>query len=155
MGKIAFAVHGGAGVILKENMTPEREAQVRVGLKKALEVGQNILTTGGSSLDAVTEAIVILEDLPEFNAGRGSVFNHFGKHEMDAALMSGRELTTGAVASVTGVRNPVRLARAVLEKTPHVLLTSEGAEALALELGLPFESEEYFYTDHRYKQLQQ
>lgn len=154
MRKFAFAVHGGAGVILKENMTPEREARVRTGLKKALETGRQILDKGGSSLDAVTEAIVILEDLPEFNAGRGSVFNHFGKHEMDAALMFGRDLTTGAVASVTGVRNPVRLARAVMEKTPHVLLTSEGAEALALELGLPFESDGYFYTEHRYDQLQ-
>ncbi|MCF7796596.1 MAG: isoaspartyl peptidase/L-asparaginase [Lentisphaeria bacterium] len=155
MGKFAFAVHGGAGVILKENMTPERESRVRAGLKAALETGRKILSKGGSSLDAVTEAIVILEDLPEFNAGRGSVFNHFGKHEMDAALMSGQDLSTGAVASVTGVRNPVRLARAVMEKTPHVLLTSEGAEALALALGLPFEPAEYFYTEHRYKQLQQ
>lgn len=154
MGKIAFAVHGGAGVILKENMTPERELKVRTGLKQALETGYKILSTGGTSLDAVTEAIIILEDLPEFNAGRGSVFNHFGKHEMDAALMGGRNLYTGAVASITGIRNPIRLARAVMERTPHVILASEGAEALALELGLPFESEAYFYTQHRYEQLQ-
>ena len=152
MGKIAFVVHGGAGVILKKNMTPEREARVRSGLYTALITGYDLLCNGGSSLDAVSAAIESLENCLEFNAGRGAVFNHIGQHEMDAAIMSGHDLTTGAVAGISGVRNPIRLARAVMEQTPHVLLAGRGAEALAKELGLPMEPEAYFHSEHRWQQ---
>lgn len=152
MGKIAFAVHGGAGVILKKSMTPEREARVREVLNQSLIVGYKILRDGGTSLDAVTEGIVVLEDAPEFNAGRGAVFNHSGKHEMDAAIMSGKDLSAGAVAGISGVRNPIRLARVVMEKTPHVLLAGRGAEALAEELNQAFEPEEYFHSEYRWQQ---
>lgn len=153
MGKIAFVVHGGAGVILKKNMTPEREARVRAGLQTALITGYEILKNDGSSLDAVSAAIESLENCLEFNAGRGAVFNHTGQHEMDAAIMSGRDLTTGAVAGISGVRNPIRLARAVMEHTPHVLLAGKGAEALAKELDLPIEPEAYFHSDFRWQQF--
>lgn len=155
MGKIAFAVHGGAGVLLKEKITPDRETRVRSGLRQALAAGREILLEGGSSLAAVTAAIVSLEDCPEFNAGRGAVFSHNGKHEMDAAIMSGRDLSTGAVAGVAGVRNPIQLARAVMEQTSHVLLAGTGAEALARELDLAFEPEAYFYSEYRRRQYQQ
>ncbi|QYO62501.1 isoaspartyl peptidase/L-asparaginase [Leptolyngbya sp. 7M] len=129
MSKLALAVHGGAGTILRSQMTPELEREYRSGLEAALQAGWRILEADGSALDAVEAAVVSLEDFPLFNAGRGSVFTSEGKNEMDAAIMDGRSLKAGAVAFVRNIRNPVKLARSVMEKTEHVLLAGEGANA--------------------------
>ncbi len=155
MGNISIAIHGGAGTILRSNMTPELQQQYEGALKAALDKGYNILTTGGSSLDAVQAAVVSLEDFPLFNAGRGSVFGNNGRHEMDAAIMWGKTLEAGAVCGVSSVRNPVVLARAVMEHSGHVLLSGMGAAAFARKMGLPMEEEKYFYTEQRYNQWQQ
>src|SRR5687768_8210162 len=127
MAKIALAIHGGAGTILKSQMTPALESQYRSGLETALMAGWETLHNGGSSLDAVEAAVVSLEDFPLFNAGRGSVFTHEGEQEMDASIMDGKRLKAGAVAFVKNVRNPIKLARKVMEATEHVLLAGEGA----------------------------
>lgn len=153
MNKIALAIHGGAGTILKSSMTEDVEKEYRNALQLALETGLNILQKGGNSLDAVESAVVELENFPLFNAGRGAVFTHDGKNEMDACLMNGKTLRAGAVAFVRQVKNPVKLARLVMEKTPHVLLAGEGANEFALEMKVEFETDEYFYTDFRYEQL--
>ncbi len=152
--KIAIAVHGGAGTILRSEMTKEKEATYRKGLSDALNDGYKILEKGGSSLDAVTVAVQSLEDFPLFNAGKGSVFTHDGKHEMDASIMRGDTLEAGAVAGVQGLRNPVLAARAVMEKSEHVLLFGKGAEEFAKAQGLKFEDEKYFYDEYRYQQWQ-
>ena len=122
-----FVIHGGAGVIAKE-ITPEKEKAFRAELQRALEAGYAVLKGGGNSLDAVSKAIVIMEDSPLFNAGKGAVFNHDGKNELDSSIMDGATLRAGAVASVRRVRNPILLARAVMEKSPHVMLVGDGAE---------------------------
>jgi len=122
-----FVIHGGAGVIAKE-ITPEKEKAFRAELQRALEAGYAVLKGGGNSLDAVSKAIVIMEDSPLFNAGKGAVFNHDGKNELDASIMEGATLRAGAVASVHRVKNPILLARAVMEKSPHVMLVGDGAE---------------------------
>ncbi|MGQ0542271.1 MAG: isoaspartyl peptidase/L-asparaginase, partial [Blastocatellia bacterium] len=127
MAKIALAIHGGAGTILRSAMTPELEHEYRSGLEKALRAGWEILEKDGSSLDAVESAVASLEDFPLFNAGRGSVFSHEGKNEMDAAIMDGATLKAGAVAFVKNIKNPVKLARLVMERTEHVLLAGYGA----------------------------
>src|SRR5829696_4530973 len=127
MAKIALAIHGGAGTILRSLMTPELEREYREGLEDALQIGWVILSRGGSSLDAVEETICSLEDFHLFNAGRGSVFTHEGKNEMDASIMDGRTLDAGAVAFVKNVKNPIRLSRLVMERTPHILLAGDGA----------------------------
>jgi beta-aspartyl-peptidase (threonine type) len=152
---ISIAIHGGAGTILRSTMTPQLQKQYEEALKAALDAGYSVLVTGGSSVDAVEASVRSLEDYPLFNAGRGSVFNHEGKHEMDAAIMDGRSTAAGAVAGVRGVRNPVSLARAVMEKSEHVLLSGQGAEIFARETGIPFEDDSYFYTSQRYQQLQE
>ena len=122
-----MAIHGGAGTILKSAMTPELEAEYCGGLEAALKAGWAVLDRGGSALDAVEEAVTSLEDFPLFNAGRGSVFNHEGKNEMDAAIMDGSRLKAGAVAFVRNVKNPIKLARLVMENSEHVLLAGDGA----------------------------
>lgn len=149
----ALAVHGGAGTILKADLDKEKETAFRLGLKEALKAGFDVLHHGGSSLDAVAAAVVSLEDCPLFNAGRGSVFTRDGVHEMDAAIMDGRDRTAGAVAGVTVVRNPVLAARLVMEQTPHIMLIGRGAEEFAAAHGLEPVDPSYFYTQARYEQL--
>ena len=155
MAKIALAIHGGAGTILRSHMTLELEAKYRGGLENALRVGWAILEKGGSSLDAVEAAVAALEDFPLFNAGRGSVFTHEGKNEMDAAIMDGKNMRAGAVAFVRNIKNPVKLARLVMEKTEHVLLAGDGAIQFAKEMKIELADDSYFYTDHRWKQLEE
>src|SRR5690242_11327729 len=121
-----LVIHGGAGVIRKD-LTPEKEKLVRADLETALTAGYTVLKSGGSSIDAVSRVIVVLEDSPRFNAGKGAVFNHDGVNELDAAIMDGATLRAGAIAGVHRVKNPILLARAVMEKSPHVMLTGDGA----------------------------
>jgi len=135
-------------------MTADLEREYRSGLETALRAGWNVLQSGGSALDAVEGAVSSLEDFPLFNAGRGSVFTHDGRQEMDACIMDGSRLRAGAVAAVERVRNPVRLARLVMEKTAHVLLAGDGAVEFAHQEGVQFEPDEYFFTEHRWLQLQ-
>ncbi len=149
----AIAVHGGAGVIRKGALPAEKEAAVRKALEAAVLKGKEILERGGSSLDAVEAAVRLLEDAPEFNAGRGSVFTSDGGHEMDAAVMDGASLRAGAVAGVRRVKNPVALARLVLEKSPHVLLSGPGADLFAKESGLEMAPPSYFHTEERWRDL--
>ncbi len=155
MSKIALAVHGGAGTIFRSQMTPDLEREYRGGLETSLIAGWAILLGGGSSLDAVETAVASLEDFPLFNAGRGAVFTHEGKQEMDAAIMDGHKLKAGAVAFVKNIRNPVKLARLVMERTEHVLLAGEGANQFAEQIGVRTEPDEYFFTEHRWLQLQE
>jgi beta-aspartyl-peptidase (threonine type) len=155
MSKIALAIHGGAGTILRSQMTPALEAEYRSGLETALKIGWTILEKGGSSLDAVEVAVCSLEDFPLFNAGRGAVFTHDGDQEMDASIMDGRKLKAGAVAFVKNIKNPVKLARLVMERTDHVLLAGEGANQFAEQMGVKTEPDEYFFTEHRWLQLQE
>ena len=149
-----LVIHGGAGVVRKE-MTPEKEKAVRAALEKALATGYAVLKSGGSSLDAVQKAIVVLEDDPNFNAGRGAVFNHEGKNELDASIMDGATQRAGAVANVHRIRNPIELARAVMEKSEHVMLIGDGAEQFAQSIGMPLVDPKYFYTEERWKALQE
>jgi beta-aspartyl-peptidase (threonine type) len=152
--KFALAIHGGAGTIPPEQMTPVIEHDLRAGLQRSLEAGRAVLQTGGSSLDAVVAAVQVLEDDPLFNAGRGAVFTSAGTHEMDAAIMDGETLTAGAIGCVQRVRNPIILARAVMEKSPHILLAGTGAEDFARDLGLELVDEKYFYTEQRWRALE-
>jgi len=154
MNKIALAVHGGAGTILRSQMTSDLEREYRSALDAALNAGRTILERGGSSLDAVEASVASLEDFPLFNAGRGSVFTHEGEQEMDAAIMDGSTLRAGAVAFVKNIRNPVNLARLVMERTDHVLLAGDGADQFAEQMGVETEPDEYFFTEHRWLQLQ-
>lgn len=154
MAKPALAIHGGAGTILSSQMTPDLEREYRGGLEAALQAGWEVLSSNGSSLDAVEAAVVSLEDFPLFNAGRGSVFTSDGKNEMDAAIMDGSTLRAGAVAFVTHIKHPVSLARKVMEKTEHVLLAGEGANQFAAAIGAGTAPDEYFFTEHRWLQLQ-
>ena len=150
---LAIAVHGGAGVIPSADLTPQVDAAFRAGLGAALRVGYAVLSGGGSSLDAVTAAVVALEEDPLFNAGRGAVLCADGGHELDAAIMDGRDLLAGAVAGVRHVRNPVRLARHVMEHTPHVMLAGPGADALAADAGLESVPNDWFTTERRRAEL--
>src|SRR4051812_41633599 len=134
--RCALAIHGGAGTISPDKITPEMERELRAGLQRSLEAGHAILRDGGSSLDAVIAAVCVLEDDPLFNAGRGAVFTNAGTHEMDAAIMDGKNLAAGAVGCVKGIRNPILLARAVMEKSPHLMLAGLGAEEFARDAGL-------------------
>lgn len=149
-----LAIHGGAGTIPKNSLSAEKELEYLNGLNSALQAGEKILKSGGSSLDAVIAAVTALEDFPLFNAGCGSVYTHTGEHEMDASVMRGDTIMAGAVAGVQGVKNPVLLARAVMEKSEHVLLSSKGAEEFARMNGLEFREEEYFHNQLRYDQWQ-
>lgn len=152
--RFGLVVHGGAGTILPEHMTPELEAQYRGKMEEAIRAGYEILASGGTSLDAVVAAVTILEDSPLFNAGKGAVFTHEGTNELDASIMDGRTRNAGAVAGVTRVKNPILLARAVMEKSPHVMLAREGAEAFAVEQGLEMVDPSYFYTENRWRALE-
>lgn len=153
MKKIALALHGGAGTILRSSMSPEKEMAYKTALSLALNIGYALLEKGESSIDAVEATVSSLEDCPLFNAGKGSVFTNEGSHEMDAAIMSGKDLSAGAVAGVQGVRNPVQLARMIMEKSEHVLLSGKGAADFAKQLNLKFENDEYFFDQFRYDQL--
>jgi len=150
----ALVIHGGAGTITPDKLTPELEASIKADLTRALEAGEAVLKSGGKAMDAVTAAIQILEDSPNFNAGKGAVFTHEGKNEMDAAVMDGETLAAGAVAGVTTIRNPITLARAVMEKSPHVMMAGSGAETFAAENGITQVDPSYFRTEHRWQQLQ-
>jgi beta-aspartyl-peptidase (threonine type) len=149
-----LVIHGGAGTILKKNMTPEREEAYRAKLTEALTAGYDILFNDGSSLDAVETAIKILEDSPLFNAGKGAVFTNDGTNELDASIMDGKTLNAGAVASIKHIKNPISLARLVMEKSPHVMLVGQGAEAFASQNGLEWVTQYDFYTERRWKQLE-
>ena len=151
---IAIAIHGGAGVIDRSQMTPDREASYRGGLSAALDAGYAILERGGSSLDAATEAVRLLEDDPQFNAGRGAVLTHDGEAELDASIMDGAGPRAGAVAGIRHVKSPIGLARLVMDKSPHVMLIGEGAETFAREQGLEFVPNTYFRTPYRERELQ-
>jgi beta-aspartyl-peptidase (threonine type) len=150
----SLAIHGGARNLAKGDFTDEQAAAVRADLAAALRAGAAVLEGGGTSLDAVEAAIVLMEDSPWFNAGRGAVFTHDGRNELDASIMDGATGQAGAVAGVTRIRNPVRLARAVMERTPHVLLAGAGAEAFAQEQGIALVEPAYFHTDRRWQELQ-
>jgi len=151
---VAIVLHAGAGTIERDSLKPETERQIRSMLEQAVRAGHHILTSGGSSLDAVTAAVTMLEDSPFFNAGKGAVFNAQGKHELDAAIMDGSNLQAGAVAAVHNIRNPILLARKVMTDSVHVMLIGEGAEMFAREHGIAFEDDDYFYTELRWQQLQ-
>jgi L-asparaginase / beta-aspartyl-peptidase len=149
----ALAIHGGAGTLRRGDMNAGNEALYRAGLARALGVGRDILAAGGSALDAVTQAICVLEDDPLFNAGRGAVFTRVGTQEMDAAIMDGRDRGAGAVAGICGPKNPILAARAVMERSPHVLLIGDGAMRFACEAGLEFADPAYFFTEARRQAL--
>ena len=149
----AIELHGGAGVIERKTMDPKTETAYRASLAQALAAGVKVLDAGGSSLDAVEAAIKILEDDPLFNAGKGAVFTAEGKNELDAAIMDGATLKAGAVAGVTRTRHPISLARAVMEKSPHVMLIGAGADAFAGQVGLEQVDPSYFFTERRWQGL--
>jgi beta-aspartyl-peptidase (threonine type) len=151
---ISIAIHGGAGVINRDVMSAADEQAYRADLGRALDAGYEVLDSGGAALDAVTAAVRILEDSPLFNAGRGAVFNHEGINELDASIMDGRQLRAGAVAGVRHVRNPIELARLVMDRSPHVLLAGAGAEEFAQEQGVELVPSEYFHTEQRWRQLE-
>lgn len=153
--KYAIAIHGGAGTILKSTMTSEKEVLYKTALQAAITAGETILQKGGSSLDAVEQAVISLENNPLFNAGKGAVFTNTGKNEMDASIMFGKDLSAGAVAGVSNIRNPVSLARAVMEKSEHVFLTGTGAMDFAKKINAAIEPDDYFFVQMRYEQLQQ
>ena len=155
MNNFSIAIHGGAGTLVKGMMTPEKELQYKTALKTALDKGYKLLANGKSAIDVVEEAVKILEDSPLFNAGKGSVFTAKGVHEMDASIMDGKTLKAGAVSIVTGIKNPVCLARDVMEKSEHVFLAGEGAMRFAKEQDYKIEAPEYFYDEFRYQQWQE
>lgn len=155
MRKIAIAIHGGAGTLLKGMMTPEKELAYKTALEIALNAGYEILENGGTALDAVQKAVCCLEDSPLFNAGKGSVFTAVGSHEMDASIMDGKTLKAGAVSLITGIKNPVSLARDVMDKSEHVFMAGEGAMVFANQHGHVLETPDYFYDEFRYQQWQE
>ncbi|MBL8300386.1 MAG: isoaspartyl peptidase/L-asparaginase [Rhodanobacteraceae bacterium] len=151
--KTVLVIHGGAGVT-RASMTEAEEKSARAALEAALRVGHEVLLAGKPALDAVSAAIVVLEDAPEFNAGRGAVFTHDGRNELDAAIMDGAKRRAGAIAGVQRIKNPITLARAVMEQSPHVMMTGAGAEAFAQSLGMALVEPSYFRTEKRWQQLQ-
>src|SRR5689334_4698533 len=153
--RLGFFIHGGAGVVKKGSLTPEKEAEYRKKLEEAVLAGYKALQGGKSSLDAVEIAIRILEDSPLFNAGKGAVFTADGKNELDASIMDGKTLGAGAVAGLHHVKNPITLARAVMEKSPHVMMVGDGAEKFAKEMNIELVDEKYFWTQERWDDLQQ
>src|SRR4051812_37620008 len=153
--RLGFMIHGGAGVITKGSLTPEKEAEYRKKLEEAVSAGYKALQEGKSSLDAVEIAIRMLEDSPLFNAGKGAVFTADGKNELDASIMNGKTLAAGAVAGLHHVKNPITLARAVMEKSPHVMMIGDGAEKFAREQKIELIDEKYFWTQERWDALQQ
>lgn len=155
MRKFALAIHGGAGTILRSSMTTEKELSYKKALEDAIVSGETILANGGRSIDAVEAAIRTLEDNPLFNAGRGAVFTNEGKHEMDASLMNGKDLSAGAVAGVQNIKNPISLARGVMERSEHVFMAGLGAQEFAKKINAEFMPDDYFFVQMRYDQLQQ
>lgn len=152
--KYILVIHGGAGTITRANMSAEKEAAYRSALTLALQTGYNALKAGKTSLDAVEATIHIMEDSPLFNAGKGAVFTHDGKNEMDASVMDGKTLMAGAVAGVTTIKNPISAARAVMEKSEHVMMVGRGAEIFAKQAGMEIVDPSYFYTKERWDGLQ-
>jgi len=155
MQKISLVIHGGAGTILKEDMTPALEKAYVQGLQAALDAGYAVLEQGGSAANAVKAVIVILEDNMLFNAGRGSVFTKKGVQEMDAAIMDGKDLSAGAVAGISNVRNPIELAVEVMRNSNHVFLSGKGASDFAIKQGIKLEPDEFFFSQFRYDQWKQ
>jgi beta-aspartyl-peptidase (threonine type) len=153
-GKFGLVIHGGAGTMERGKMTPPQDQEYRAGLERSLRAGLEILQRGGSSLDAAEAAVRVLEDDAHFNAGKGAVFTSAGTNELDAAIMDGQTMKAGAVASVKRIRNPISLARLVMEKSPHVMLDCTGAEAFAKEQGIELVEEKYFFTSERWDALQ-
>ena len=154
-GPTAIVIHGGAGTITREEMTPEKEAEYRSALQRALEAGHEVLQDGGSSLDAVTAALTVLEDSPLFNAGKGAVFTSEGTVELDASIMDGQTRNAGALTGVKHVRNPILLARTIMENSPHVMMAGDGAETFARDQGFERVPNDYFYTERRREQLEE
>lgn len=152
---ITLVIHGGAGTITRQNMTPEKEKAYRGVLNQALQTGYGVLKKGGTSMDAVEATIRIMEDSPLFNAGKGAVFTHDGRNEMDAAVMDGKTLKAGSIAGVTTIKNPISTARRVMDKSEHVMMVGPGAEAFAKAQGMELVDPTYFYTEARWKGLQQ
>jgi L-asparaginase / beta-aspartyl-peptidase len=152
--KWAIVIHGGAGVISRENMSPEMDKEYRDALTEAMNTGIKILSSGGTALEAVEKTINVLENNPLFNAGKGAVFTHDGKNELDAAIMDGSNLAAGSVAGVTDIKNPITAARYVMTNSQHVMLTGAGASEFAKEQGLEIVPPSYFYTEKRYRELQ-
>ena len=152
--KFVLVIHGGAGTILKQNMTPEKEKAFNKALLTALQLGYDTLRKGGSALDAVEMAVRFMEDDPLFNAGKGAVFTSEGKNELDAAIMNGANLAAGSIAGVTTIKNPISTARQVMEKSEHVMLVGKGAEQFAAQNGQTLVDPSYFFTEHRWKALQ-
>ncbi|HAQ21154.1 MAG TPA: beta-aspartyl-peptidase [Prolixibacteraceae bacterium] len=153
--KYSLVIHGGAGVMDKKSMTPEMQNEYISVLNRVLHIGDSVLTNGGTCLDAVEKTIVIMEDSPLFNAGKGAVFNHDGIVELDASVMEGKSLNAGAIAAVRDIKNPIRVARAVMEKSEHVLLNGSGASQFAKMQGFESVENSYFHTEKRYKSLQE
>ena len=152
MQKISIAIHGGAGTILRSEMSEEKEVAYKEAMQGALDAGYTVLEKGGTALDAVEQAVISLENCPLFNAAKGAVFNALGGHEMDASIMEGKTKLAGAVCGVHNIKNPVALARQVMQQTEHVLLMGEGAMDFAATIGFPFIDDDYFYDDFRYQQ---
>ena len=152
MNTFSIAIHGGAGTLVKGMMTSELEATYRAHLKNALDRGYALLENGGTAVDAVEKAVQVLEDSPLFNAGKGAVFTATGSHEMDASIMDGKTLNAGGVSLITGIKNPVSLAKAIMEKSEHVFLAGEGAMQFAKELDYKLEEASYFYDELRHQQ---
>jgi beta-aspartyl-peptidase (threonine type) len=155
MNKYSIAIHGGAGTLVKGQMTAVLEATYKKALESALEAGFEVLQNGGTATDAVEKSVMLLEDSPLFNAGKGSVFTAEGTHEMDASIMEGFSLKAGAVSLITGIKNPVSLARDVMDKSEHVFLAGEGALRFAMENNYEIEKPDYFYNELRYQQWQE
>lgn len=151
----ALVIHGGAGVMDQNSMTPEIQAEYLAVLNRVLQVGDSVLASGGTAMDAVEQSIIIMENSPLFNAGKGAVFTHDGLVELDASVMDGQNLKAGAIAAVRDIKNPIKVARAVMDKTEHVLLNGAGASQFAKEQGFQMVDNTYFHTEKRYKQLQE
>lgn len=152
--EFAIIIHGGAGTILKKNMTPEREAEYKAKLEEAIRTGYEILKNGGTSGDAVVKTIQVMEESPLFNAGKGAVFTNAGTNELDASFMDGKTLNAGAIAGVKDIKSPIEAARKVMTDSEHVMLSGEGASAFAKEKGLEIVEPSYFYTERRFKALE-
>ena len=152
MQKYSIAIHGGAGTILKEDMTAELEVAYRNALQQALDAGYAVLENGGTAVTAVKAAVIYLEDNDLFNAGKGAVFTKKGVHELDAAIMDGETLAAGAVAGVRNIRNPIELAEEIMLHSGHVFLSGKGANDFAIKQGIKLEPDEYFYSQYRYDQ---
>ena len=150
----AIAIHGGAGTITRDNMSTEMEKKYMVALNEALTIGEDILKKGGTSLDAVENTIMYMENSPLFNAGKGAVFTHQGTNEMDASIMDGKTQNAGAIGGVSNIKNPIGAARAVMEKSEHVMLSGKGAEEFAADQGIEIVDPKYFYTERRWNSLQ-